>query len=204
MQGVITPLLMSLEDNMKGMKRIRADVGAVGYFPAARVPSGWQPLDGGYLRTNEYPELFDKLGYMYGTLDGGAYFRLPAINGRYNGNSRVRAAVFIRADDTASDDIFPATVKPHTHSATVSQSGAHTHGITLADILGPVSNSALTGRNADNTIENMYSNAGTMIPHAIQHTHGTQTTAVTTGGTVLDVLPRRANMLACIYTGRST
>ena len=54
--------------------------GTVLQSAAINIPNGWFNCDGTRLNTNDYPDLFDAIGYTYGGID--TSFNLPDIRGR--------------------------------------------------------------------------------------------------------------------------
>lgn len=70
---------------------------------ATTIPDGWLMCDGGLVDVEEYPELFDAIGFRYGEA-GGGQFRLPSfVDARGKGRT-IRAATDDVPVGTYQDD----------------------------------------------------------------------------------------------------
>jgi microcystin-dependent protein len=56
------------------------DTGTVVLFAGDTVPPGWLRCDGALYSKDQYPDLFDVIGYIYG--GNGDYFKVPDLRGR--------------------------------------------------------------------------------------------------------------------------
>jgi microcystin-dependent protein len=144
--------------------------GVVVPWPSSTPPANWLLCDGSLVNKDEYPSLFDVIGYTYGSDEEDPdFFALPDISGR----------VVVGVDDT--DVSFDTVGKiggakahtltttelpshthtgvPHTHGTagtlTTSNTGAHSHS-------GSTSNTGLHGHNSS-------------IGNAGSHSHGGNT-----------------------------
>jgi microcystin-dependent protein len=52
-------------------------VGTLAPYAGAKMPKGWLPCDGRELYRNEYPELFEAIGYSYAGQPDHHSFNLP-------------------------------------------------------------------------------------------------------------------------------
>lgn len=155
-------------------------VGAVAYFAANSVPSGWVKANGAALSRVTYSALFAKIGTIYGAGDGTTTFNVPDLRGE-----------FVRGFDDArgvdSGRVFGSAQGSanlsHTHS-TDSQ-GAHTHSVPVA-----WSSSNYSHPSSSTDAGNVHASGTSGSAGA--HTH----TALASGGT--EARPRNIAMLACI------
>ena len=156
-------------------------VGAVAYFAANSVPTGWVKANGAALSRTTYAALFAAIGTTYGAGDGTTTFKVPDLRGEFvRGFDDARGVdsgrVFGSAQDSAN--------LSHTHS-TDSQ-GAHTHSVPTA-----WSSSSYNRHASDDSGSGNTHTTGTS-GSAGAHTH----TALASGGT--EARPRNIAMLACI------
>lgn len=179
-EGGFKTAMTGLIDYLNNLQTV--PVGAVAYFAANSVPSGWVKANGAALSRTTYAALFAKIGTLYGAGDGTTTFNVPDLRGE-----------FVRGFDDArgvdSGRVFGSAQGSqnlsHTHS-TDSQ-GAHTHPVRA--ILGTEDGLHYSDDNS-NPGSGLHGNTNTSSAGA--HTH----TALASGGT--EARPRNIAMLACI------
>lgn len=79
------PRIDSIQSIKKHIENIRGDApGTVKMWSGleSKIPSDYMLCDGRVLSTNEYPELFDNIGFLHG-LEGTTGFKLPNLQGRF-------------------------------------------------------------------------------------------------------------------------
>nr|WP_275679413.1 phage tail protein [Pseudomonas entomophila] len=100
--------------------------GCILYCVAAEAPAGFLPANGAAISRTTYASLFKVIGTVYGAGDGVGTFNLPDLRG-----------VFVRGWDGGrklDPDRVIGTVQTgqnatHTHSASLSVAGDHTHAV---------------------------------------------------------------------------
>ena len=157
-------------------------VGAVAYFAANSVPTGWAKANGAALSRTTYAALFAAIGTTYGAGDWSTTFNIPDLRGEFlRGWDDARGVdsgrVFGSAQGSAN--------LSHTHS-TDSQ-GAHTHSVPIA-----WSFASYSSHPPDERPESGNVHAPGTSGSAGAHTH----TALASGGT--ESRPRNVALLACI------
>jgi microcystin-dependent protein len=83
--------------------------------------NGWFICDGRSLNKDDYPLLFNLIGESFGS-DSESTFKLPDARGRVSGS--------IGQGSGLTNRLLGATVGSETHTMTINQMPAHTHGIT--------------------------------------------------------------------------
>lgn len=104
--------------NPTEIERLPAGLGAP-YF-GGTVPSGWLLCNGAAISRTTYAKLFAAIGTTWGTGNGTTTFNLP--DGR---NDFIRGASSTLPLGTRQADAF----KSHTHDASATTAGAHTHNV---------------------------------------------------------------------------
>lgn len=179
------------DDEAINKKQLEALISAIISIPAGTViqyaspnpPDGYIKCNGYELSRTVYSRLFNAIGTTFGAGDGSTTFNIPDLRG-----------VWARAwDDGRGIDPFRVfgsyqedSYLNHSHAASSSTAGAHTHGI--------LGGNANTGTNRGNTS----SNTNYTIPtnSAGDHTHTITVNASTTGST--ETRPKNIALLYCI------
>ena len=92
----------------------------------ASTPAGWLECLGQAVSRTTYPELFNRIGTMYGIGDGVATFNLPSYTGRFRvgaGGSYMVGAT----GGSATVTIGVGNLPPHTHAMDHTHSISHDH-----------------------------------------------------------------------------
>src|SRR5262249_52393667 len=117
-----------------------ADIGMVQDFAGASAPAGWLECDGSAVSRAGHPELFARLGTIWGAGDGSATFNLPNMtdSGRYRrsrGNGTVvgtyqanQLVAHSHAASTVDNGSSIAAAGSHNHGGTTGAAGNHNHG----------------------------------------------------------------------------
>jgi len=117
------------------------------------VPEGWVACNGNSYDVSDplYADLFNVLGYRYGSVSGGAQFRVPNLRGRVPvgvDNSDSQFATFGQTGGSKAHTLTQAEMPSHTHtqnahshSGSTSNEGSHSHS-------GNTSNSGNHGHGA--------------------------------------------------------
>lgn len=166
-----------------------ANVGEVTHFAMSTPPPGYLKRNGAAVSRTIYSALFAKIGTLYGAGDGSTTFNVPdsrAVFDRGLDDSRGVDAGRALGSDQESGNLF------HTHGATTTTGGAHTHTTTVPRELvsgdvGANINAVLGDTAQDGT------NVLTSSSHA-GHTHAV--TVNSSGGT--ESRPFNTAFLACI------
>lgn len=166
-----------------------ANVGEVTHFAMSTPPPGYLKRNGAAVSRTIYSALFAKIGTLYGAGDGSTTFNVPdsrAVFDRGLDDSRGVDAGRALGSDQESGNLF------HTHGATTTIGGAHTHTTTVPRELvsgdvGVSINAVLGDTAQDGT------NVLTSSSHA-GHTHAV--TVNSSGGT--ESRPFNTAFLACI------
>lgn len=174
-EGGFKTAMTNLIDYLNNLQTV--PVGAVAFFAANSVPSGWVKANGAALSRTTYAALFANIGTTYGAGDGTTTFNVPDLRGE-----------FVRGFDDArgvdSGRVFGSAQGSanlsHTH--TTDSRGAHTHTVT-----------SVSGDYGWANIGSGAHNVGTVTTSSAgAHTH----TAQASGGT--EARPRNIALLACI------
>ena len=73
-----------LERTIKNEVRIQdVPAGTIAAYAGTEIPPGWLIADGRYLKRSDYPRLFEAINTTFGSLEGGAKFRLPELRGYF-------------------------------------------------------------------------------------------------------------------------
>jgi hypothetical protein len=67
------------EEAQTAFRRLIPPNGAVIMFAGTLVPIGWLECDGRALSRDEYPDLFERIGTVYGNGDGSTTFNIPHL-----------------------------------------------------------------------------------------------------------------------------
>jgi microcystin-dependent protein len=94
--------------------------GTVLQSAAINVPNGWFNCDGTRLNTNDYPDLFDAIGYTYGGID--TSFNLPDIRGRVPIGAGTGVGLTAHNLGTTGGE--------ESHTLTTSEMPSHSHSLT--------------------------------------------------------------------------
>lgn len=149
-------------------------VGMIGWFSSNKIPPGWLVCDGGEYNRNDYPDLSNSIGNVYGS-NGGTSFKVPDLHQK-----------FIRSIDTSTNNIGDTkeyqTGKPNNaefgvsnageHSHTIDPSGGHTHDYSYNDIslntseyyINDASNGYLILTNLNGKVEKLPANFSQISP----------------------------------------
>lgn len=177
-EGGFKTAMTNLIDYLNNLQTV--PVGAVAFFAANSVPSGWVKANGAALSRTTYAALFAKIGTTYGAGDGTTTFNVPDLRGE-----------FVRGFDDArgvdSGRVFGSAQGSanlsHTH--TTDSRGAHTHSVSG------------TGTVVAYRLMTAYDSAGTGATTATTSSAGAHAhTAQASGGT--EARPRNIALLACI------
>lgn len=185
--------------------------GMVAAFPRTTPPPGWLKANGAAVSRVTYAALFTEIGTTFGSGDGVATFNLPDLRGEFlrgwddgRGLDPGRAFGSTQAGQNAS----------HTHSATATSAGEHTHNISGSTEEAGEHTHTLRKASAGNNTAGAYvspanqgassttSNPAGAHTHAINgsaesagdHTH--EVTVSASGGS--EARPRNLALLACI------
>jgi microcystin-dependent protein len=96
------------------------------------VPAGWVACNGNSYDVSDplYENLFNVLGYKYGSVSGGAQFRVPNLRGRVPvgpDNLDSDFAAFGQTGGSKTHTLTEAQMPSHTHSGSTDSGGAHSH-----------------------------------------------------------------------------
>ncbi|MBM3106199.1 tail fiber protein [Pseudomonas sp. V1] len=188
--------------------------GTVVYFPGANPPPGFIKANGALLNRTTYAALFAAIGVIGGAGDGRTTFNVPDLRGEF-----IRALDDGRGVDPGRllGSVQTSQNASHTHNATISVSGEHTHSVvgTAAEGGSHTHNLARAQNNSVGSLSNRVTTAqgdgGTAISTAVSggaHVHAVSGTAAVAGGhshsaTILasggnETRPRSVALLACI------
>lgn len=100
-------------------------VGTIAFFAAITPPAGWMECAGQELSREEYPELFNVIGTVFGEGDGLTTFHLPDLRGEFvRGWDHDRGVDPGRGFGTPQSDEF----KSHTHTITYNETDGMASG----------------------------------------------------------------------------
>lgn len=115
-------------------------VGAIVPWPSETIPAGWLECNGAAVSRTAYPDLYTKIGIVYGPGDGLTTFNLPDLRGRFlrgwdhgAGTDPDAASRTDRGDGTGGDRVGTKqadVLKTHSHDAgalAASDPGTHVH-----------------------------------------------------------------------------
>ncbi len=109
-------------NEIKEKVNINTPIGAVSIFAGTVAPEGWLLCDGSAISRSTYSDLFNVIGTTYGTGDGDTTFNLPNLKGK----------IPVGYDISDSDfNVVGKTGGEKTHTLTVDEIPAHTHGINI-------------------------------------------------------------------------
>lgn len=116
---------LDLKKEIKLLKEEICPVGTIQAFPFKSIPAGWKYCDGSCLEISSFPELYEKIGTMYGG-DGKTTFNIPDLRGQ-----------FVRGWDDRDEErrlgsIQWDAIQNHDHSIgayTSKAGGSHTHTV---------------------------------------------------------------------------
>lgn len=160
--------------------------GAVLPFAMASTPSGWLVANGAAVSRTLYRALFTAIGTLYGIGDGSTTFNLPDLCGYF-----VRGAG-TNKDGTASGTFGTKQAddfKSHSHIATASIAGIHSHTYGKQYESKDLSSSPKNS----NTTSNLTKDYET--GYAGEHSHAI---AITATGNLVETRPRNIALLYCI------
>ena len=110
----------ALESNLNSV-----ETGTILTYPVATPPTGYIKCNGALLNENAYPELFAVIGRTYGGASANSTFKVPDLRGEFvRGWDDGRGVDVGRAIGTSQNEDF----KSHSHGASSSVVGDHTHG----------------------------------------------------------------------------
>lgn len=157
--------------------------GTVIAFASSSAPTGYLKANGALISRTTYASLFAIIGTTFGAGDGSTTFALPDLRGYFQ-----RAWDDGRGIDTSRvfGSLQQDSYLNHSHAASSSTAGAHTHGI--------LGGNANAGTNRGNTS----SNTNYTIPtnSAGDHTHTITVNESTTGSS--ETRPKNIALLYCI------
>lgn len=163
-------------------------VGGIMDFAGSSAPTGWLICNGASLVRASYPALFVAIGTTYGAADG-THFSLPDCTGRVvagkessatrltSGGSGVDGGALGAAGGVQTVTLDTTMMPSHTHTATTSSDGGHTHTVSLQQT-NKSGNGSVTCVSGNESLNPAY------VPSTSSdgaHTH-TLTTAGTGGG----------------------
>ncbi len=124
-------------------------IGSIILFAGTDIPTGWMLCDGTSLSEEEYPQLFDKIGYTYG--GSGTSFSLPNFKGRVGVGKDTTKSYCDNLGETGGS----VELQAHSHNLTVAyntggtQYGATVVGGTSKDYLAGYVNQEGTGNSGN-------------------------------------------------------
>lgn len=157
--------------------------GTVIQYASPNPPDGYLKCNGYALSRTVYSRLFNAIGTTFGEGDGSTTFNIPDLRGVYaRAWDEGRGIDPLRIFGSYQEDSY----KNHSHTASSSTAGAHTHGI--------LGGNANAGTNRGNTS----SNTNYTIPtnSAGDHTHTITVNESTTGSS--ETRPKNIALLYCI------
>lgn len=186
--------------------------GAVGFFAASTVPTGWLECDGSAVSRTTYAPLFAYLGTTWGSGNGSTTFNVPDFRGEFlrgwdhgKGTDSGRTFGSHQDADNAAHTHTGTTASNGAHSHTTSSDGSHAHssgngaGFNLvslkADSGSPYGYQA--GGDSLNTASTTSTNG--LHSHTTNST-GAHTHTITTDSQGSEARPRNFALLPCIKT----
>lgn len=185
-------ILTNVEGQLKSNDNYVTPVGSVMCFAGASAPAGWLFCDGSEVLQNDYLDLFNVIGTIYGTASDSSKFVLPNLQekmaigksgannlGNHGGNQSI----------TLTEGQMPS----HSHTGTTSSEGTHSHTSNATGGLGGTglafSNGNFTASGIDGTANelNLQNTAALTINDSGSHSH-TFTTSTTGSGLSIDIM----------------
>ncbi len=111
-----------------GTAVIGAPTGTVAQYAGSSAPTGWLLCDGTAVSRATYAALFAIIGTTYGVGDGSTTFNLPDIRGR--------APIGAGQGSGLTNRALAATGGAETHTLTIAEMPAHTHGGVFVNAAG--------------------------------------------------------------------
>jgi len=156
---------------------------------AINVPGGWLDCDGSIVLRTVYGNLFNAIGYAYGTFSGSDLsFNLPDLRGRIGVGAGQGSGLTLRnrgaKNGEENHQLTTAELPSHTHTGTTDSSGSHIHtsnanGANGYGLMYQDGHSTMNGSVNDGTEPNLYTPiAALTINSSGAHTH-TFTSAAT-------------------------
>lgn len=165
-------LRREMKEEMERLKREICPIGTIQAFSYKAIPDGWLLCDGSSLQIDEYPDLFQFIGFTYGS-DNGVSFRLPDLRGR-----------FIRGwDSTGNNDqsrefgsVQEDAFQDHGHETghikgTTESSGNHSHSLYREEHGGGMGTVFYSLNHEDNCISSSCKRGRVNIPNGGYHSH---------------------------------
>lgn len=160
--------------------------GAIDFFAMTAAPLGYLKANGAAVSRTTYATLFAAIGTTFGVGDGSTTFNLPDIRGEFLrgwDDSRGVDGGRVIGSNQASQNLL------HSHSATASTAGAHSHTTSVKADRANGEGNAVYGD------ENWYSD-NVALPSSVAGDHTHTISIGSTGGS--ESRPRNVALLACI------
>jgi len=169
-------------------------IGGIIQWPTNTAPDGYLLCDGNQISRDDFRNLFNVIGVIYGAGDGSTTFNLPDLRGRFvlgkaaAGTGSTLAGTGGALDHTHAISGSTAAEAAHTHaissdlsthSHSISSSGTHTHNINIPGVIVQsgtgqnVFNNQTTATDADGD----HNHTGSTGTANLAHSHGSATGA---------------------------
>lgn len=117
-------LRKDLKEDIQKLKNELCPIGTIQIFAFEKIPQRWEICDGHILKINEYPELFNAIGYTFG--GNGAEFKVPDLRNQ-----------FVRGWDPKGERVLGSiqrdAIQGHVHKVkplgTTNNAGTHFHQV---------------------------------------------------------------------------
>ena len=188
--GVTSILAANISDRRYDIGHLYEPIGKIMMYASANPPARWLVCDGSAVSRTKYAALFAAIGTTYGAGNGSTTFNLPNFTGRMplGGSSNL--------GESGGEETVALTVSQmpiHSHEATISEDGEHTHSYTSAV------DSALRGDTGDMWPYSSVAQSKT-TNSAGEHTHDLTINNIG-GGQAHNNMPPYLGVNFLIYTG---